>query len=283
MKPFLLLLLSVASCHKSPTQPIPPATGGFEDKPSIVAVRPMSVPEASGIADSKINPGYLWVEQDSGNPPLIFLLNHDGTIADSVLLQGATNRDWEDIALASGKLYIGDIGDNNAVYPDCSIYRMTEPMKNAGTISDFETIRFKYPDGARDAEAFLVDGSGGDIFVITKRDAKSRVYRLSYPQRTDTINEAQFLMELPFSGVVSAAMSGDGKEIILKTYSKLYYYTKPGGEDFPAVLAKTPVELSYMQEAQGEAVSFAIDNSGFYTLGEEALGIVPALNFYKRK
>jgi hypothetical protein len=36
-------------------------------------------------------------------------------------------------------------------------------------------------------------------------------------------------------------------------------------------------------EAQGEAVSFAADASGFYTLSEEALGVVPKLNFYKRK
>src|SRR5690606_18339368 len=115
------------------------------------------IPEASGLADSKINSGYLWVLEDSGNPPVLYLLKHDGTLSDSVMIDGALNRDWEDMALAGGPaagknyLYIGDIGDNNAQYPDCTIYRFVEPLMGVGKVAEFDTIRFKYEDSAHDA------------------------------------------------------------------------------------------------------------------------------------
>jgi hypothetical protein len=44
------------------------AKGSFDSIPSAVIVTP-TISEASGIADSKRNPGYLWVHEDSGNPP----------------------------------------------------------------------------------------------------------------------------------------------------------------------------------------------------------------------
>jgi hypothetical protein len=97
------------------------------------------------------------------------------------------------------------------------------------------------------------------------------------------MNQAVFVADLNYSGVVSAALSSDGKEIIVKTYTQLYYYPRSAGEDIPVTLAKTPKTLDYQVEVQGEAVTFAIDHSGFYTLSEEAMGIVPKLNFYKRK
>ncbi len=58
--------------------------------------------EVSGIADSKTNPGYLWVQEDSGNPPNIELLQHDGTWLKTIHLANVVNRDWEDIVLSTG-------------------------------------------------------------------------------------------------------------------------------------------------------------------------------------
>src|SRR5688572_11118331 len=108
--PFIIIILS---CQKSNTQTeVPPV--GFEKPPQAFALSNGVITETSGIADSKTNPGYLWVEQDSGNPPMLYLLKHDGAISDSVYIKGAVNRDWEDMILADGNLYIGDIGDNNA-------------------------------------------------------------------------------------------------------------------------------------------------------------------------
>ncbi len=245
------------------------------------------IKEASGIADSKANPGFLWVEEDSGNPPQLYLLNHSGALLKKVYIKGAVNTDWEDIALASGPdpsknyLYVADIGDNDAVHASSSIYRFEEPFSTIDTVRSFDVIRFVYEDGPRDAEAFLVDDNK-DIYIISKRDAKSRLYKLAYPYNTTANNTAVFVQTLPFNGVVSAALGNDGKGLIIKTYPSLYYFSRSAGETIPQTLQKTFTVLSYITEPQGEAVGFAVDNSGFYTLSEIGNGTTQSLYFYKK-
>jgi hypothetical protein len=116
------------------------------------------------------------VQEDGGNPPQLILLNHSGTVQKTVYIKGAVNRDWEDMGLAGTDIYIADIGDNNSVYQEYTFYKFPEPFSSVDTISNFETIRFRYPDRPHDAEAFLVDPSTNDIYIITKRDSSSRIY-----------------------------------------------------------------------------------------------------------
>lgn len=282
MKKIAPLLIVILSCQRSNTQTEPTA-GGFEKLPQTFAIVNAVIKETSGIADSKINPGHLWVEQDSGNPPMLYLLKHDGSVTDSVYIKGAVNRDWEDITLSDGNLYIGDIGDNNAAYGEYAIYRFAEPAVGTDTVEAFDRIVFTYPDSAHDAEALLVDPATKDIYIITKRDTKSKLYKLSYPQSTTTVSEAVFVSDLTFGGAVSAAISPDSKEIIVKTYTQLYHYNKSAEVKIDEALSKMPATIDYQVEAQGEAISFGLDNNGFFTLSEEALGVVPRLNYYRRK
>ncbi len=283
-KSFLIsLAVLLLSCKKAgPVEP-------FESVPTLYAVAPGFVDEASGIGDSFANPGFLWVELDSGNPPALYLLNHDGKQGKTILLKGATNRDWEDLVVSSGPVqskkyvYIGEIGDNNLAYSQYSIYRLPEPDANADSISSFAKIDFKYPDGAHDAEAMLVDGTTKDIFIITKRDQNSKVYKLSYPQDTAALNTASFIIDLPYKGVVSAAMASSQNELMVKTYSSVYYYKRKNGESIDQALKQSYQLLPYQVEAQGEAICFANDNSGFYTLSEKSFLPSAKLNFYKRK
>ncbi len=227
-----LLLVVLFSCKKSSTQTDHPVT--YEKAPQSYTLTGIAITEASGIAQSKSNPGYLWVEQDSGNPPAIYLLSHDGFVKDSVRIVGPSNRDWEDMALAAGPvpgknyIYIAELGDNNAVYPTYSFYRFEEPLPDQDEVTAVDTIKFTYPDESHDAEAFLVDNNTKDIYIITKRDAKSKVYRLAYPQSTTENNEAVFVADLDYTGVVSAAISPDGKEIIIKNYTTLFLLYKKG-------------------------------------------------------
>ncbi len=282
----LFLLPGLLSCKKSNTRNI--KTSGFSAAPQHIEITGGTIPEASGIADSKKNPGYLWVEEDSGNPADIHLLGHDGKIAKSIPLKGAMNRDWEDMALAPGPdaginyIYLADIGDNNLEYNEYSFYRFEEPAISVDTVTDYNKISFNYPDGHHDAEAFVVDPQTKDIYVITKREDSSRVYKILYPQDTENINYAVFVYSLTYNGVVSTALSPDGKDLIVKTYTALFYYPRDASESIEGALKKKPVTLGYELEAQGEAISFAADNSGFYTLSEMRNAIPVTLNFYKR-
>jgi hypothetical protein len=240
------------------------------------------ITEASGITHSTTQPGNFWVQEDSGNPSQLYLINNNGELIHKSYVKNATNRDWEDIAIAGNQLFIADIGDNSLIYPDYTVYSFTEPAVPADTISTTKAIRFKYPDGAHDAEALLVDPSSKDIFIITKRDNPSKVYKLVYPY-SQAMNVAITAGTLNYSSVTAAALSPDGKEVIIKTYTDLYYYTKNSNEAINETLQKAYLKIPYTLEPQGEAISFASDNSGFYTLSEQILNNPVSLYFYQRK
>lgn len=260
----------------------------FESIPVAIEMLGEIPEEVSGMADSERNSGYCWLQQDSGNPPEIILLDHDGRVYKKIHLKGATNIDWEDIALgtfpgATGKvLLIAETGNNNLSRTESTVYRFPEPSISADTIFSYETIRFAYPEGPKDTEAILTD-STGDIYLITKRDARSRVYRLGYPQSLTAVNTAQFVAELPYNGVVSAASSSSGMEVIIKTYTQLKYYTRATGQSMEKSLQQVPVVLTYQLEPMGEAVTFLADGSGFFTLSEKYGANPVKLYFYRRK
>jgi hypothetical protein len=262
---------------------------GFTSTPQEFTVNAPTLNEASGIADSKANPGYLWVEQDSGNPPAIELLRHDGVYLKSIYLANIVNRDWEDMALSVGPkpdkqyLYIAETGDNLMVHPDYAIYRLLEPAAATDTVWQIDKIAFFYPDGSHNAEAILIDPDTKDIFIITKNELKSKIFRLSYPYSTTVMNKAEEVGSLGFNFAVSAAISPSGKEIVVKTYDAIYHYPRSTGETILKVLSKTPVNLPYTAEPQGEAIVFANSDSGYYTLSEKALASSVKLYFYKRK
>ncbi|MEO5681547.1 MAG: hypothetical protein ABIQ88_02840 [Chitinophagaceae bacterium] len=282
----LAVLVQTAACNKNVTAELDSIS--YENTPLAYPLTTL-VSEASGIADSKINTGYLWVQEDSGNPPQLYLLNHAATTVKKIYIKGAVNRDWEDIALASGPdaakkyLYIAEIGDNDAIHTSSSFYRLEEPAAATDTVRAYDIINFTYADGPRDAEAFLVDDLTKDIYIISKREAQSRVYRISYPYSTTVMNTAVFVQTLPYNAVVSAAAGNDGKSIIIKTYQALYYYSRIAGETMAQTLQKEFKNLGYQLEPQGESVGFALDNSGFYTLSEKGPVSSQSLYFYKKK
>lgn len=269
-------------CKKSDKEGSP-----FNDKPEAIELKTQSVTEASGIVDSYNHSGNCWIHEDSGNPPELIFLGHDGTVRKKVFIAGAVNRDWEDISIApfsgTSHLYVGDFGDNLQLFNNYTIYRFPEPALQADTVREVQKIRFKYPDRAHDTEAMIVDPNTGDIYIITKRDIKSRVYIIPFPQNTDTLIGATYITELPYNQVVSASISPDGKEILIKTYSSLYYYKRNGSASMESVITGRFQKLPYTMEPQGEAVGFARDGGGFYTISEKS-GTEPVkLYYYKRK
>jgi len=253
----------------------------FSSQPAIVSVQPV-INEVSGIADSKRNPGYLWAHEDGGNPSELHVVNHNGTVLKKIYIAGITNRDWEDMAVAGNDIFLGDIGDNNRIYPEYAFYKFSEPLVTVDTIRSVEAIRFQYADGPRDAEAFLIEPSTNVIYIITKRESFSRIYKLT-PPFSSSINTAEYVGQLTYGGVVSAAISPDGKEIIIKTYAELGHYKLSQGEKIETVLSRKPVILPYVLEPQGEAVCFSAINNGYFTLSEKGQGDDLKLYFYKRK
>ena len=73
---FLIFLFYMVSCHKTPAV----NQSVFDNDPTQKVLDPQSIDEASGIADSRINRGHIWVQEDSGNPPQLFLVSHEAKV-----------------------------------------------------------------------------------------------------------------------------------------------------------------------------------------------------------
>ncbi|UFH56766.1 PE-PGRS family protein [Spirosoma sp. KNUC1025] len=288
---FLIGLLVTTSCK------LEISNGGaqFASDPTVAPVAPGQIDEASGMADSRSQPGNLWIEQDSGSPAELALLGYDGTVKGKITIPNTTNRDWEEMTIGPGPqdgvnyLYIGDIGDNNANTPVCQIYRLVEPATLQSPITGLERINFRYPDGPRDAEAMFVDPQSKDIYIITKREEKVHLYRLPYPQNINEVTVAEALGEMSFGGglanyVTAAAISPDGSELLVRTYSQLYYWKRSAGQSIADALQRgSRRQLVVRLEPQGEAVCFDKDAKGFFTISERASASSVNLYYYARK
>ena len=68
-------------------------------------VDPAAGGELSGLVLSRS--GLLWTLNDSGGTPQVFALSRTGQLRAAVTLAGATNVDWEDIAIRGRTLYVG--------------------------------------------------------------------------------------------------------------------------------------------------------------------------------
>ena len=87
------------------------------------------------------------------------------------------------------------------------------------------------------------DPGSNDIFIITKRDALSRIYKLTYPRNTAAMNTASYIGSLSFTGVVSAVSSANGNELLIKTYSTLYYWKKDNNGPIEQLFRKLLLSL----------------------------------------
>jgi len=269
-----------------------PSFGSRQDKGLIES---KEINEASGIDASRKNKNVLWIHNDSGDSPRIFAINSEGKHLGFYKIKGITNRDWEDIAVGPGPeentdyIYIADIGDNLAQYNTKYIYRIPEPVVSSNqnpvntTIKDVDVIKYKYPDGQRDAETILIDPLTKDIFIISKRENKVRVYLAAYPQQLNTIITLRYVATLPLTSIVGGDISNDGSEILLKNYDSVYYWERNLMQKISETLTKNKYyTLPYKREVQGEAICWSFDSKGYYTLSEKVKKVKPHLYFYSR-
>lgn len=236
--------------------------------------------EASGLANSRSNPNLLWSHNDSGGQPRLFLFEPNGAEVRRYNLTGASNIDWEDMAIGVGPvdnenyIYVADIGDNRAERESLSIYRFLEPDVNQlnlnaeENIQSFETIDFVYEDGPRDAEALMVDPETKHVYIVTKREPSVILYKLAFPQLTTEVDTARRVRVLSYTFATAADISPDGNEVLIKNYLNVYYWKKEANESFEELMAQPPLRLNYAQEPQGEAIAWKVDQSGYYTISE---------------
>jgi hypothetical protein len=188
--------------------------------------------ESSGLALSGRHETVLWTHNDSDDGPRLYAVGSDGRTQATLNLGGAAARDWE--GMAAGRddrgrpaLFVGDIGDNNGVWPEIAVYRVTEPATLGDATVPAVRYRLRYADGPHDAEALLVDPRSNRLYVASKDAAGGSLYRAPARLRSDQVNVLRRVARVP-PVVTDGAFLPDGRGFVLRDYQGAHLYRAPG-------------------------------------------------------
>ncbi|HJW61713.1 MAG TPA: hypothetical protein VJ931_18930, partial [Actinomycetota bacterium] len=213
---------------------VAPAASAQEVEGAEVVVRleDPRIYESSGLALSRRHRAVLWTHNDSGGDPALYAVGADGRTLATLTLAGAEARDWE--AMAAGRddggrpaLFVGDIGDNNGVWPEVAVYRVAEPAELRDATVPAARYRLRYADGPHDAEALLVDPRSNRLYVATKDVAGGGLYRAPARLRPGQVNLLRRVARVP-PVVTDGAWLPDGRGFVLRDYQGAYVYAAPG-------------------------------------------------------
>jgi len=253
---------------------------------------PDLAPEASGLAASRRNPGLLYLVDDGPGTTSVAVLDAgDVSLVAEITVEGMVGQDTEDLAVGPCRagarrtcVFVGDIGDNLRARETITVTRFVEPDLSrpppASVAAQVATLR--YPDGPHDAETLLVDDDGA-VGVVTKdpgEDGLGAARLYVTPRFGDaTLTDAGAIrLPPPMAPTASAvvghvATGGDLRKgrAVIRTYDALYELTGRGG------LSRLPSwsirQIPAPAEPQGEAVAYAADGCGLFTVSERSTAL----------
>jgi hypothetical protein len=198
-----------------------------------------AISESSGLATSSYDSSFVLTHNDSGGKPEYFVVDtRTGKTAARVSVPGATNVDWEDIAVSGHTVYLADIGDNAARRRSVTLYAVGERSTARATATTLT-----YDDGPHDAEALLVPPGGRPRFVVTKRLLGAGVYRVAG-------SHLVHVADLDTGLVTGGSWSPDGTRIALVSYTGIAVY------DAAAWPAGSPARYPLPPLRQAESVTW---------------------------
>lgn len=262
MKPhyFLLLIFFLQSCTN-------------HGQLNLIEKLPQKLKENSGIVS--YSEGAAWFIEDQGNSDNIYKTDFKGNIVKQFDVKNAKNIDWEDLSKDSaGNLYIGDFGNNGNDRKNLVILKLPNPEIEKGDKIKAETIRFHYPEQKEfpprkgellyDAEAFF--HHSGYLYIFTKNrtnpfTGETLIYRV--PDKKGNY-EAKLMGKINLCDdwdtcrVTSAAISPNGKRIVLLSYGKLWTMSN---FSMDALTEGSIKEIDLGIRTQLESVCFANNNT----------------------
>jgi hypothetical protein len=263
-----IVILVTSSCLNPQSSPRAVAAPPADNEPHVprlleeVVVLPDVLNESSGLAVSRTQPGVLWSHNDSGDGPNLYAIDLSGRVLATIPVGKAAARDWEDIAsgpcpagLAATPrerrtpscLYVADIGDNDRVRKELTVYVLAEPRLAAGNqkpaAAVAQSFRYRYPDQPQDSEAFAVLPNGDATIVTKGRVGTIEFFGLSGAAIARALTSGELLTASPQgdTGIVpnqsisrlvtAAAVSPDGTTLAVRTYREVYFYGLTQGRE----------------------------------------------------
>ena len=278
-------MLAVTACSDSGQAPsiAPVVIGKIEDP----AIR-----EASGLARSHREENILWIINDNGAKEWVHAISLRGARRGEFDLKKSDNKDWEDLASfeLDGEPYllIADIGDNDAKRKSRTLYIVEEPAaKKKDKAKIAWRVKFKFPNGPRDAESAAVDVENQRALILSKRDIPPALYDVPLQPDTDKTITARWLgtikslpapsrQDVEFAPKtkdwhwqpVGMDISEDNLAAVILTARAVYYYTRQPGQDWFDALNTRPQRVSLGNFRNAEAVAFGNNRRSVVVTGE---------------
>ena len=297
MKLTLLLPLLAAS-----------AAAQIQFDPAVITgnVTSSALDEISGVFGLRSvgNEGKLITVHDS-DADYMYIINADGSLNSRVNIVGDSWFDAEEIigytdaVTNTNYVILCEFGDNPASRDKKYLFRFEEPTVTGSdiTITDFTKIEYRLPatpvlekgTNRGDFEGAFADPVDGKIYLFSKRMALNHIYSL--PIQDEYVGTQTLTFEgtmhpdvaQEYGGIISpancvaAAVSRDNTHALIKTYNKVYQFTRPPGRTWADVLVNDAptVEPNYVglgaapeQEPQGESITFRDNDAGYFTVSE---------------
>ncbi len=258
----------------------------------LCSLQDQRITESSGVA---VTGEVVWTHNDSGDSARFFALDRRCRTLATYSLRGVQATDWEDMAQGAGALWFGDIGDNREVRTQIQVHRVSLPSTRPSVQRPrATTFRFRYSDGAHDAEALLVDPQGR-LFIVTKSYGGTAAVFAAPPGPSTT--EVNVLTQVgsfslapsgtpggPVGSLGQVSVTGGdintrGDRLVVRTYTDAYEWVVSNG-DVAKALTGTPTRTALPQTAQGEAIAYDTDGRSWITTSE---GVRPAVHRLSRR
>lgn len=175
----------------------------------------------------------------AAEPGTVNMVGADGTEAGQITFTGEPES-VQALAHDAGQLYVADIGDPSADREFVTVFAVNP---EAGP-QNYRAWDFVYPDGAKDATAFLVSGRGRFYFVTTGDDAG--IYGADLDPSRQSLNTLFRAADAP-EGVTDAVFLDDGETMLLRTAT--------GVELVNAFSWEVESATTYVDAPQGESIT----------------------------
>ncbi len=290
----------------SPTRGTVPPPSGASDYPTdpepfIAGTFDLSVVgEASGVAVSVRNPGWIYVLDDGPGADGVVAVDTSSGATVRVVIEGLSGRDTEGLALGACVarrnrqcLFIGDIGNNQDQWTSVDVWRVREPSlrrRDEIVTTGGAVATYTYAGEPVNAEALLVEDGRPHLVTKERRDPESG--RAPPPRLLATerwgdgvlrdlgpISLPEPTLGLAAAAVGNVVTGGElfGDRVVLRTYDHAVEYTpRRAGASLDTLATWSAREIDGIP-ALPQPEGLAVDNCGLWLVSErvDSIWLVP--------
>ena len=203
-----------------------------------IARLPEIVTESSGLIF--YNDSLFITHNDSGDKPVLYVVNLRGKLVHQVVINNANNVDWEDITKDDkGNIYIADIGNNSNQRKDLKIYKIkSHNLLNVNSlnaeiieISYTEQTDFPPKDEALNFDAEGIAYHNDSLWIITKCRSipfEGNAYIYKFPSKSGKYNlKRKAHLFIGKDGFIKDAVTSldiYNNKVYLLTYNRILIY-----------------------------------------------------------